>query len=218
MVVVEAPRSPCRVLLTRRPRGARFAPDALVFPGGAVDPSDLRLGDPNRVAAARELFEEVGLLLAKTDRGRVATDADAASLRRRLARGACFADALQACSLVLDLAALAPLARIVTPPTRPLRFDTLFYIAFQPLGQSVAPQPAEVTEWFWSDPKVAAANLDLVMLPPTRAVLAWLGGVPDIRDFVIRRRRRRGDPAPVVRMSEIESGPEGGWHGRWPPR
>ncbi|MGH7861158.1 MAG: hypothetical protein ACRENM_03075, partial [Candidatus Dormibacteraceae bacterium] len=94
----------------------------------------------------------------------------------------------------------------------------LFYIAFQPLGQSVAPQPAEVTEWFWCDPKVAAANLDLLMLPPTRAVLDWLGGVPDIRDFVIRRRRRRRDPAPVVRMSETESGPKGGWHGRWPPR
>jgi 8-oxo-dGTP pyrophosphatase MutT (NUDIX family) len=54
------------VFLLRRRKGASFMASAYVFPGGATDD-----GEDARTAAARELFEEAGVLLAK--------DADAAA-------------------------------------------------------------------------------------------------------------------------------------------
>lgn len=69
------------VLMGRRPRKSRFAPDVFVFPGGAVDPADRltprplspvcarltqapgRLAGALAAAAVRETFEETGLLI-----------------------------------------------------------------------------------------------------------------------------------------------------------
>jgi 8-oxo-dGTP pyrophosphatase MutT (NUDIX family) len=51
------------VLLGRRTPGARFMPDAWVFPGGAADERDGGL----RVTALRELAEEAGIELAGPD-------------------------------------------------------------------------------------------------------------------------------------------------------
>jgi len=79
------------VYLTRRHAKSRFMPDAFVFPGGAVDPSDrddagaaLAASDsPDlaaltlRFAAIRELFEEAGILLV--------TDAVGSRAHRRVA-------------------------------------------------------------------------------------------------------------------------------------
>ena len=48
------------VFLLRRRKGASFMANAYVFPGGAADP-----GEDARSTAARELFEESGVLLAK---------------------------------------------------------------------------------------------------------------------------------------------------------
>lgn len=69
------------VLMGKRPRKSRFAPDVFVFPGGAVDPADRerprslsplcvrlthapgRLAGALAAAAVRETFEETGLIL-----------------------------------------------------------------------------------------------------------------------------------------------------------
>ena len=58
-------RAPWELLLMRRPGGADFAPGAYVFPGGTVREDDQASGDEIRAAAVRELFEEVGILLAR---------------------------------------------------------------------------------------------------------------------------------------------------------
>ena len=50
------------VFLLRRHRQAKFMASAFVFPGGAAEP-----GEDARTAAARELFEEAGVLLAHAD-------------------------------------------------------------------------------------------------------------------------------------------------------
>jgi len=55
--------------MLRRPGGADFAPGAHVFAGGSVHAEDRLLGDPLRGAAVRELFEELGILLARGPRG-----------------------------------------------------------------------------------------------------------------------------------------------------
>ena len=69
---------PAEHLMIRRTSQMRFAPDALVFPGGSVDPDDIKvarddtivdvtLDEPlelaHRVTAIREMLEEVGVLV-----------------------------------------------------------------------------------------------------------------------------------------------------------
>src|SRR5207253_8999271 len=67
------------VLMTRRSASASFAPGAYVFPGGTIDPADAQAHraaarrptqDDTRltqaIAAIRESFEELGIMIART--------------------------------------------------------------------------------------------------------------------------------------------------------
>jgi 8-oxo-dGTP pyrophosphatase MutT (NUDIX family) len=120
----------------RRHRGHDFMPDKWVFPGGRIDPSDYRApsatelrapvarrlektAPPKRaralaLAAVRETFEEAGLLLARAAGPRHV----AGPWRAFLDRGA-----------EADLDALDFVARAVTPPMSPKRFDARFFLA-----------------------------------------------------------------------------------------
>jgi len=111
-------------------------PDKWVFPGGRIDPSDFRAPSatelrPNvarrlektgsvrraralALAAIRETFEEVGLLLAKAAPPRPGVG----PWREFLSLGA-----------LADLDALDFVARAVTPPSSPKRFDARFFLA-----------------------------------------------------------------------------------------
>jgi len=124
------------VLMGRRHGGHDFMPDKWVFPGGRVDASDFRApsatelrpavlrrlektGPARRaralaLAAIRETFEEVGLLLARPAPPRPA----AGPWREFLSLGA-----------MADLDALDFVARAVTPPASPKRFDARFFLA-----------------------------------------------------------------------------------------
>src|ERR1700720_3441218 len=75
---------PWELLLMRRPGGADFAPGAYVFPGGSVHGEDAQWPDEIRAAAVRELFEEVGILLARKS-GRLVRDADCRAVRSLVA-------------------------------------------------------------------------------------------------------------------------------------
>src|SRR5437764_2709238 len=88
-VLVVQGREPWRVLMMRRPREADFAAGVYVFPGGSVHAEDGDLPDPVRGAALRELFEEVGILLARTasPARRFARAADAERVRDALGVG-----------------------------------------------------------------------------------------------------------------------------------
>jgi 8-oxo-dGTP pyrophosphatase MutT (NUDIX family) len=124
------------VLMGRRHGKHDFMPDKWVFPGGRVDASDFRApsatelrpsvsrrlektGPAKRaralaLAAIRETFEEVGLLLAKPAPPRPG----AGPWRDFLGLGA-----------LADLDALDFVARAVTPPSSPKRFDARFFLA-----------------------------------------------------------------------------------------
>ncbi|HVB76666.1 MAG TPA: NUDIX hydrolase [Candidatus Nitrosotalea sp.] len=216
-VVLVDGRAPWRVLLVRRPATASFGPGRLVFPGGAVDAGDELLGEPERVAAVRELFEEAGMLLARTENGQRARAREQQALRSAVDSGLTFQQGLLRLGLRPDLARLAPLARIVTPPWRPRRFDTHFYIAQRPSGQSVIPQIGEVTDWTWASAAQLGADLDAPLMVPTRAVLAWVGEQEDIVAFIARRRRRRRPPLAVSPAPHADDDPWPGWLGPWPP-
>jgi 8-oxo-dGTP pyrophosphatase MutT (NUDIX family) len=61
-------RNPWELLLMHRPWGSDFAPGAYVFPGGTVHADDAIWEDEIRAAAIREVFEEIGILLARRGR------------------------------------------------------------------------------------------------------------------------------------------------------
>ena len=194
---------PWQVLMLRRPGGADFAPGAHVFPGGSVHAEDRLLGDSLRGAAVRELFEELGILLARSPRG-PATEADADRIRLRLAHGISFPTALKEAHLEPALDELAYFARWVTPEQLRRRFDTRFYLARLPAGQEVHPQPGEVDEWFWVSPGEAFADAAFTMVFATQRVLRMVAVESDADSLLERYRvpRRVRIVRPVVRLTD----------------
>jgi recombination protein RecT len=208
VLVVDGREAPWRLLMLRRPGGADFAPSAYVFPGGSVHQADEHFADPSRAAAVRELFEEVGLLLARRADGRSAGGEDCGRLRELLAGGREWPAALEIAGLVPAFDRLVLLTRWVTPERLARRFDTRFFLALRPAGQQVHPQPAEVDDWLWLTPRQALAG-QLTLVHATRRILESVASEPDIQRLVSRLRRRRREPRTVQpRIVEL---PDGGW-------
>jgi 8-oxo-dGTP pyrophosphatase MutT (NUDIX family) len=173
LIIVRRDGPEPQLLMGRRAGGHSFMPGKWVFPGGRVDRTDftapsasdlapevetaLRLTARHRneaalpralaMAAVRETFEEVGLLLAKPAPVRPG----AGPWRDFLAQGA-----------QPDLAALSFVARAITPPYRPKRFDARFFMAEAQALISLERQPdcGELDEIAWVDLKETLA-LDL---------------------------------------------------------
>ena len=155
------------VLMTRRSMTASFAPGAYVFPGGGIDAldaaahahstrrstqSDLHL--TQAIAAIRESFEELGVLLARHADGSHVTTADIAALDRK----APFAAQCNARGLTLAGADVFVLAHWVTDRDLPRRFDVPFLVARMPEGQEPVADEAEQFEPEWIRPADALAR------------------------------------------------------------
>jgi 8-oxo-dGTP pyrophosphatase MutT (NUDIX family) len=191
-------RAPLEVLLLRRSARMTFMPGAHVFPGGRIDDGDLpddaaaccdglaapprfpHLGAAGelacRVAAARELLEEAGVLLARRDR-RWATADEAETVRGRLAAGAEFEPLIRDDGWRLALDQLVPFARMVTPVTEPRRFDTHFFLAELPAGQQARSDEVEADELVWISPARAVEGSmsgAVTLMPPTWVTLLQL--------------------------------------------
>jgi len=192
--------------LLRRVKGMAFAGGMHVFPGGSVDPddedaeigwagpsarqwgswfgADERLARALVCAAVRETFEECGVLLAgespdhlledvssdEWEAERVALEAREQSLSQLLARR----------GLVLRTDLLRPFAHWITPEIEPKRFDTRFFLAELPAGQTCRDVGGEADSRVWATPKDAIAE-ELRMLPPTHNSLLQLADYPDVR-------------------------------------
>ncbi|GID96910.1 NUDIX domain-containing protein [Amorphoplanes digitatis] len=195
------------------------------FPGGGVDAADRpetlkrdwsrRLGLPEAEAravvgaAARELFEEAGILLAgpheQPDRtvGDVSGaewEAERAAVQRRELT---MTDLLDRRGLRLRDDLLLPWARWITPEFEPKRFDTWFFVALLPAGQSARDVSGEADRTTWISP--AAAN-GLAMLPPTRVMLNDLSAYGSLEEVVAASAGR--DAAEPV-MPRVELTPDG---------
>ena len=194
--------------------GGRYA-----FPGGGVDPGDrpatirrdwaARLGLPEDRAravvgaAVRELFEEAGVLLAGTP-DRVVGDvsgweADRAAVQ---ARELTITALLDRHGLVVRDDLLVPWGRWITPEFEPKRFDTWFFVALLPDGQTARNVSGEADEARWVSPAEADG---LAMLPPTRVTLDQLWAYPEV-SLILRAER---DAAVAVRP-RVEPTADGG--------
>ncbi len=155
------------VLMTRRSMTASFAPGAYVFPGGGIDAADAQshgistrrasqsdLHLTQAIAAIRESFEELGVLLAHRADGSPVDDSDIA----RLDRQAPFAEQCRAQGLTLDGAGVFVLAHWITDRDLPRRFDVPFLVARMPEGQSPVADETEQFEPVWVRPADALAR------------------------------------------------------------
>ena len=183
-------RDPWQLLLMKRPGGADFAPDAYVFPGGSVHGDDRSFEDEIRAAAVRELFEEVGILLARRGKS-FAREADCERVRGLTRRGTPFGAAVRDLALTPAFDRLVMLARWVTPGQLRRRFDARFLLARLPAGQTVHPQEGEVVDWLWTAPSDALRNPDLALVYATRAVLESVAYARDVAALFSRARRTK---------------------------
>lgn len=177
-----------RLLMGRRHKNHRFMPDVFVFPGGRSEAGDARVpvagtleeatlqrlmlaspgANPSRMrrlalAAIRETFEETGFVIGQKV-------VEAPVLPGPWGEFA-------ATGHLPDLSGLAFLARAITPPRRPKRFDTRFFvveataIAHQVPG--IVTAESELTELAW----LTLAETEKLPLPViTRVILGELQG------------------------------------------
>ena len=210
LIVVDRTLGKTRLLMGKRHSGHKFMPGKFVFPGGAVEPTDRKmtvagaldslveeklLVGTRRVspeyarglalAAIRETFEETGLALGVKDFG--APRAAPSPAWQRFAKTGVF-PTLDGVDLI---------ARAITPPGRPKRFDARFFIADAALiahrEEGVIHESAELVELVWT-PIEKALELDIPHI--TRQILgdlAALAAAPPSR-FHSRRfyRQTRG--------------------------
>jgi glyoxylase-like metal-dependent hydrolase (beta-lactamase superfamily II)/8-oxo-dGTP pyrophosphatase MutT (NUDIX family) len=210
VVLVRPGTNGLEVLLTHRPATMAFAPDMHVFPGGRVDAADADTGLAGRsvvtastaaerlggdlepglalaahVAAIREAFEEVGVLLADHAPG-----ADLVAARSRLlADPGAWPSIAHDLDLRLRTDLLVPLSRWVTPPWMERRFDARFFAAAFPEGAAVTLVGDEVSAQAWYRPMDALESMatgGLGMWLPTSTTLMQLAHARSIEEIAER--------------------------------
>ncbi len=191
VVMRDAASGPPDLLIVERAKAMAFAPGALVFPGGRIDPGDEALAAtlppieqaPARVAAIRETIEEVGVSIGLDP---VPTPGQLASIRRALHDGQPFGAALAAVDATLDLNALAYFARWRPDHQRVRTFDTHFFLARLPAGAGTATVDAtENVRLLWATAHQLLADADasrVTIIYPTRRNLERLAQFTTIDD------------------------------------
>src|SRR5947209_5075835 len=151
------PRDP-RVFWARRSASMLFMPGFYAFPGGQRDDADAQVEVDNATdretatmiaCAARELFEELGVLVARgaesLTKGQLASVLDDLTSARMT-----FAELLAHYGLRLDARDFRFAGRWVTPPFSPRRFDTLFFVVRCPRKQEPRVVTAEFESGGWT--------------------------------------------------------------------
>jgi recombination protein RecT len=215
-------------LLMRRNRQSGFVPGAWVFPGGRVDAADSGPALHERIrglpslpvpesqywtAALRELFEETGVLMARTGDGQWAADASSSrgvERRRRalMEHSATLMDVLETLEATLDVESTVHAAHWITPVVEQRRYDTHFFVSALPPGRSIAHDPREMTHAEWLTPAGALARFEQGTLPmvfPTVKTLQLLRDFASV-DHALDALRHRDVPAILPRLVRTSRG------------
>ena len=189
IVLVRAAPGGLEVLLTRRPDTMAFAAGLHVFPGGRVEDGDDRPGlvgrargprdDPafrvsHRIAAIRETWEEVGVLLADTAARSVGSLPGRPSPVETPGGAEDFSGLVERLDLSLRTDALVEIADWTTPRSMPRRFAARFFVAELPAGAELRLDPREVAAHTWLMPRAALTEMaagTIRMWPPTSTTL-----------------------------------------------
>jgi 8-oxo-dGTP pyrophosphatase MutT (NUDIX family) len=209
LILIDRAETVPKVLLGRRHLRHRFMPGKFVFPGGRIEKTDRRMPaarplharDVARLmqrvkrpsaakaaayalAAVRETYEETGLMLglARPDGKRL----------EKTPPGAW--EAFAKAGVLPDLGAIHFIARAITPPKRPLRFDSRFFAA------DVSTVTHRVDGFVGPD----AEFVELVWLPITEARSLDMPGITAVVLEELQDRIAAGmshdHPAPLYRM------------------
>ena len=193
VILVRPSAETFEVYLVKRAKQMAFMGGAYVFPGGKLDAQDVsertlgRLVDgaidrcDSRlertpgvalskeqaaglyVAAARELFEEVGVLLAS---GAPAVDE---SWRDKVhSNEVPFCELFERVDAKIDIGRLNYFAHWITPSVEPRRYDTRFFVTALPPGQNPTIDRGENTEamWLTAADAITAHRRGTIFLPP----------------------------------------------------
>lgn len=163
------------IFWVRRGAPLRFAAGFHAFPGGKVDGEDAHVpvrGETGEraaalAAAARELFEETGVLVAE---GAASLSREVRDEARRALLGGDldFQAFLSRQALELDAADFIPAGRWVTPAISPVRFDARTYLVRFPAGERAEVWPGELSggEWITTGAALARWTSGEVLLHP----------------------------------------------------
>ena len=173
VVLARAAQSAPKLFMVQRHAATTFG-DSYAFPGGLVDSEDraahaycegLTAAEADRLlsvpgngldyfsAAARELFEESGVLLARDARGSWAfrkCQAQRDRLREQLVTGVRpWSELLCEHGLRVACGSLHYVGHWETPLGLPKRFSTRFFVAMKPAGQQARHDGSELTDGRW---------------------------------------------------------------------
>ena len=227
------------VFMIRRKQSAAFMGGAHVFPGGGVDATDSaaelaacceglddaaasrqlgvdRGGLAYWAAALRECFEEAGLLLAQDAAGEYA-DLDHperaavfAQWREAIRGGsATLADLCREHRLRLAAGRLAYYSHWITQPGRPRRYDTRFFVAEAPRGQTASHDNSETVDHLWIRPGEALARHrsgDIQLVFPTIKTLESIERFETAAALLEFARSPRKMPAMAPRSANTREG------------
>jgi 8-oxo-dGTP pyrophosphatase MutT (NUDIX family) len=166
------------------------------------------------IAALRELFEEAGILIARTQAGRgvgaaAAGVRDVQDARVRIGNGdLTFADFLAQRDWFADARELALFSHWITPPSEPLRYNTHFFFARAPVDQAGLADAYETHEGVWIVPRDALARREdraFHLVYPTIKHLERLAGFATLDDALAFARSK-----PVLTILPTSS-PDGGF-------
>lgn len=206
LLLRDAPGGP-EILMTRRSLRASFAPGAWVFPGGVVEDGDrlairrglvtVRRDQPGEmlpfgVAALREAFEELGVLLAHGGHDSHALARLAKTMDR--SQPDHFLDQLANAGLRLALDELFWLSHWVTDRDLPKRFDTRFFMARMPEHQLPDADRMEQFEPVWINPARGLERHEqgeFNIIFPTIRTLRQLASFQDTEEILAHTLERR---------------------------
>ena len=195
------------VFWVRRSEKLTFLGGYHAFPGGQLDPSDgatrvENCADKATAAmiscAARELFEELGVLVARGAES--LTKGQLVSLLDDLESGRMsFPALLEHFELYLDANDFTYVGRWLTPPFSPRRFDTWFFLVNCPRKQVPHVKAGELESGEWSSAREAYERWrrsEVICVPPVLHGLTTLAG--GLTDDLVQRflsvQQAHGDP------------------------